>query len=187
MGTILGASYYQLKYCLRNKLRQATGDPDFLYRHYVGKPFYDTDALNTYTAELIKSGRPFMMGRFGAVELFNMRVAEFHMENKKEKACEQLFTCAGFFPNDTSLLPRFNDIMKDACRQTDILGLWQNACEDYYIRRYCNDLSATCRLISLEPWRSKNPWSAALAGKKVLVVHPFEESIQDQYLSLIHI
>lgn len=71
--------------------------------------------------------------------------------------------------------------MKDACRQTDILGLWQNACEDYYIRRYCNDLSATCRLISLEPWRSKNPWSAALAGKKVLVVHPFEESIQDQY------
>ena len=29
MGTILGASYYQLKYCLRNKLRQATGDPDF--------------------------------------------------------------------------------------------------------------------------------------------------------------
>ena len=125
MGTILGASYYQIKYCLRNKLRQATGDPDFLYRHYVGKPFYDTDALNTYTAELIKSGRPFMMGRFGAVELFNMRVAEFHMENKKEKACEQLFTCAGFFPNDTSLLPRFNDIMKDACRQTDILGLWQ--------------------------------------------------------------
>ena len=103
------------------------------------------------------------------------------MENKKEKACEQLFTCAGFFPNDTSLLPRFNDIMKDACRQTDILGLWQNACEDYYIRRYCNDLSATCRLISLEPWRSKNPWSAALAEKKVLVVHPFEESIQDQY------
>ena len=47
MGTILGASYYQLKYCLRNKLRQATGDPDFLYRHYVGKPFYDTDALNS--------------------------------------------------------------------------------------------------------------------------------------------
>lgn len=110
-----------------------------------------------------------MMGRFGAVELFNMRVAEFHMENKKEKACEQLFTCAGFFPNDTSLLPRFNDIMKDACRQTDILGLWQNACEDYYIRRYCNDLSATCRLISLEPWRSKNPWSAALAEKRYLL------------------
>ena len=136
MGTILGASYYQLKYCLRNKLRQVTGDSDFLYRHYVGKPFYDTDALNTYTAELIKSGRPFMMGRFGAVELFNMRVAEFHMENKKEKACEQLFTCAGFFPNDPALLPRFNDVMKDACRQTDILGLWQNACEDYYIRRY---------------------------------------------------
>ena len=65
MGTILGASYYQLKYCLRNKLRQATGDPDFLYRHYVGKPFWDADVLNTFTVELMKSGRLFMMVLFG--------------------------------------------------------------------------------------------------------------------------
>ena len=98
MGTILGASYYQLKYCLRNKLRQATGDPDFLYRHYVGKPFYDTDALNTYTAELIKSGRPFMMGRFGAVELFNMRVAEFIWKTKKRKPANSFLPAPVFSP-----------------------------------------------------------------------------------------
>ena len=95
MGTILGASYYQLKYCLRNKLRQATGDPDFLYRHYVGKPFYDTDALNTYTAELIKSGRPFMMGRFGAVELL---LPNFIWKTKKRKPANSFLPAPVFSP-----------------------------------------------------------------------------------------
>ena len=33
----------------------------------------------------------------------------------------------------------------------------------------------------MEPWRYEKPWSAALKGKKVLVIHPFEQSIQEQY------
>ena len=37
-------------------------------------------------------------------------------------------------------------------------------------------------LFRLEPWlASGRPWSAALAGKKVLVIHPFESTIQEQY------
>ena len=181
MGTIIGAAYYQLKYYFRRRLRTAVPESDWIYRHYVHRKFYDTESLNRLTAELIHSGKPFMMGRFGAVELFNMRTAEFHLDSKQEKACEQLSTCAGFFPADTSLLPRFNDVMKDACAVTDILGIWQNSCEDYYIKKYCPKELATCQLISLEPWRCKHPWSAALKGKKVLVIHPFEESIRDQY------
>ncbi len=31
------------------------------------------------------------------------------------------------------------------------------------------------------PFLYKNPWSAALKGKKVLVIHPFEETIIKQY------
>ena len=181
LGTIIGASYYQLKYYVRNQIKARAPESDFIYEHYVGKPFWDTDTLNTKVADMIKSGKPFMMGRFGAVELFNMRVDEFRLTGKQEKACEQLSTCAGFFPNDTALLPKFNEVMKDACMATDVLGIWQNACEDYYIKKYCPNLKGTCRLISIEPWRSKMPWSAALAGKKVLIVHPFEESIQSQY------
>lgn len=33
----------------------------------------------------------------------------------------------------------------------------------------------------LNPYWSKEPWSRALKGKKVLVVHPFVDSIQKQY------
>jgi hypothetical protein len=122
-----------------------------------------------------------MMGRFGAVEMFNMRTVEFNRRNKLEKSCEQLYTCAGFFPNDTSLIPRFCETMKAACHETDILGIWQTPCEDYFIEKYCDELMATCQLRSLEPWWYDNPWSAALKGKKVLVIHPFEDSVKKQY------
>lgn len=36
-------------------------------------------------------------------------------------------------------------------------------------------------LIDLEPYRHKFPWTQVLEGKKVLVIHPFEASISQQY------
>lgn len=181
MKNIIGESYYYLKYTVRRKLREKYQEADWLYRHYANKPYWDMDALNRNVAELIRSGEPFMMGRFGSTELFNMRVDEFHQTNKQQKACQQFRAFSGFFPEDVSLLPRFNQLMKEACQEVDVLGVWQQFCEDYYIRTYCKNLKATTKLISLEPWRSSSPWSAALAGKRVLVVHPFEDSIRQQY------
>ena len=35
----------------------------------------------------------------------------------------------------------------------------------------------------LEPWFFNNPWTKALEGKKILVIHPFENTIQSQYLN----
>lgn len=181
MKNIIGESYYQLKYITRNKIKQINSNSDWVYRHYVGKPFLDVDALNKKVYTQILSGEPFMMGRFGAFELFNMRTAEFHRKSNAAKACDLLSTCAGFFPNDPARIPRFNEVMKDACAQVDILGIWQNPCEDYYIKHYCTSLSGTCLLEAIEPWNCTAPWSAALKGKKVLVIHPFEDSILKQY------
>lgn len=181
MNNIIGESYYQLKYIARNKFKEAHKDSDWIYRHYVGKPFLDIESLNAAIEEKISSGTPFMLGRFGAVELFNMRVNEFHRKDQIEKAFQQLYTNAGFFPNDSSQLPRFAEVMTDACHQVDFLGIWQNPCEDYFIRHYCTSLQGTCLLEAIEPWNCSHPWSAALKGKKVLVVHPFEESILNQY------
>lgn len=97
MGTIIGASYYQFKYALRNRLRAKAPGSDWLYRHYVGKPFLDTEAANRLTAELITAGTPFMMGRFGAVELFNMRTAEFHLNGKRRRPASSSAPVPDFF------------------------------------------------------------------------------------------
>ena len=34
---------------------------------------------------------------------------------------------------------------------------------------------------TLEPYLHDNPWSEALAGKKILVIHPFNKTIENQY------
>lgn len=38
------------------------------------------------------------------------------------------------------------------------------------------------RLVELRPWEHANPWSEVLEDKVVLVIHPFDSSIQSQYL-----
>lgn len=54
--------------------------------------------------------------------------------------------------------------------------------EEYYLNSYGDKQLKTTYLLDLEPWSSpEKPWSAALKGKKVLVIHPFKETIERQY------
>ena len=62
----------------------------------------------------------------------------------------------------------------------DVLGIWYNVGENETINKYCPK-SKLIPLSSIEPYFHKNPWSMHLKGKKVLVIHPFSESIEKQY------
>ena len=56
--------------------------------------------------------------------------------------------------------------------------------EDFYIKNNMKSLSNISYLLDIEPWSNDyKHWSTALSGKKVLVIHPFEESIKSQYLN----
>jgi hypothetical protein len=60
----------------------------------------------------------------------------------------------------------------------DVLGSWLTA-----ERVFKEQLSSATKvhLEELPPHRHADPWSEALAGKTVLVIHPFTKSIQAQY------
>jgi hypothetical protein len=62
--------------------------------------------------------------------------------------------------------------------EVDILGSWLN--DEKYLNK---QLTTSKRVVleDLEPFFTKNPWTRALKGKKVLVVHPFAETIVAQY------
>ena len=59
------------------------------------------------------------------------------------------------------------------------LALWNVGAEREVIRG-C-DATRFTELRALEPYYHARPWSAALAGKRVLVVHPFRKTILSQY------
>jgi hypothetical protein len=87
---------------------------------------------------------------------------------------------AGFFPLDDKSLDAFAEMYLEHIPQVDLMGVWFNQYEDVICNTYCPDAELV-DLDCLEPFRFSAPWSALLAGQKVLVVHPFVESIRKQY------
>jgi hypothetical protein len=134
--------------------------------------------------ELIAGNAPLMVSRLGSVELSCLH---FYLKNRQAKKSpystkikSHMFNHAGFFPVDDNSLDSFAELYLEELKQTDIMGVWFNPYEDVICNSWCTD-AALVELACLEPYRFSNPWSAGLAGKKVLVVHPFAESIQQQY------
>ena len=160
-------------------------------RMVAGRWLLSTPKANEIIGRAITDGAPFWAGRFGDTELkmvYQTLLHRMHPEKDgREAALRQLCTNAGFFPYNMSLGEKFSDLMLESCAHIDLLGEWGRYMEDYIYVKYQPHTRLT-QLSRLEPWnmyqypRSNiKPWSYALKGKKVLVVHPFEESIRSQY------
>ena len=152
--------------------------------HYAGRPVYSADEINQILYDKIMSGKPFMAARFGSTELLNMRAYDFPVSGKYSLDFHFNHLCewSGFFPRDYSLLGEFVRVMKKSAAEVDVLAIWYHAFEDYYMNRLMKKDVDCTYLLNFEPWSSeKVHWSAALKGKKVLVIHPFAETIRAQY------
>lgn len=178
-----------LNYLIRGKLRllkikkiDAIPYMNTIHNKFASKRIEGISEIQGRMAQDIRTGKPFMVGRLGAVELANMRAYEFDDKRILEKDIQQLCDCAGFFPSDIKLLPEFYDEMIAGCRNCDYLAAWFQPFEDYYIKHFFQKNMHMTYLHFIDPFRCpQNPWTAALEGKKVLVVHPQAELIARQY------
>ena len=156
-------------------------------KHFGGKKFLSEQAGNDYITYLINSNAPAMIARYGANELAIMRqIEEKRLGIRKEVSdilIQQFCNGAGFFPADIIEVERFSHLMLEAGKNVDLLGVWMkpvNPMENYFVKKYDQDVITT-PLRALEPWYHNHPWSAALKGKNVLVIHPFADTIQKQF------
>ncbi len=122
--------------------------------------------------EKVKSGKPFMLGRFGSSEVRGIFKNEFDI----------LCFYAGFFPRDKSLLSKFKKVYLDAAKSLDILAIWN------YKNHFLNKIKLLRTLPNIEniiPLPAAGgidrPWIKELKGKKILVIHPFKKTIESQY------
>ena len=149
---------------------------------YSGRPILNMADTNSVIGEAIQSGKPFMVCRFGSTELATIKTFDFELTNKYEGQMERVHTLSGLFPETADTGKRFTELMLDSIPDADLIGIWPQAFEEYYLKQYGSDTLKCTWLEYLEPWNyPENPWSAALKGKKVLVVHPFIDSIEQQY------
>lgn len=145
---------------------------------YAGMGLLTEAQGNECIKRFVNGDAPFLLGRFGAVE---MHCVSRWMSGQKctEEERNQAFYAAGIFPNDQSTINHFCEVYSESIKCVDILGVWEVTGEKKAIKRYCSH----ARLIpsrSIEPYYFDAPWSAALDRKKVLIVHPFIGSIVGQ-------
>ena len=135
---------------------------------------------NRHILNLIGSGQPLLISRIGHTEGRIVGEWLFHGGHYGELTHKQAHQNAGIFPVEGSLLTHFSEIYSAALLEVDLLGFWQTS----YQARWLASLPKRpllAPLESLEPYFHPQPWSSALAGRRVLVVHPFARSIASQY------
>lgn len=161
----------------------------------------DGESLNGYIWQALESSSPFMVARFGSIELesglysyllskpllarykmfLQRKISFLHKDDSYARSLvEPLCNNAGFFPKDISLLKEFSKTMQTDAAILDCCCCccWES--EDLFADIYSQSIKFA-KLEDMEPYDYSQPWSKALEGKKVLVIHPFEKSIKAQY------
>lgn len=144
----------------------------------------------------ILEGKPLMIARFGSTELNcilnyyfiqqgllgnvkNIFLGIPYFLKMKSGIVNNMEVLSGFFPPTSANIERFCEMSLKDLPEIDILGSWLN--QEKFLYQYFNHQHVRVRLGDITPLRHTHPWSIALEGKKVLVVHPFEDTIIKQY------
>lgn len=165
-------------------MRRVIGRSRFKRSKYYGEKIGDYYDANRRIADGILGDKPFLACRFGDAEL---RTVVYALENKlgirkgfPDYIRKKMSVCAGFFKTDDENMLKFGDLFLSCCKEIDVIGVWYNLMEDYIIHNFAPNAHCV-ELDGLAPYMTDIPWSAALKGKKVLVIHPFKDSIEKQY------
>ena len=147
----------------------------------------DADKASEIIIGALSSEKPIMISRCGATELnatlnykkkhplsFLRSICPFWIGERTKK---NMINLSGFFPSNDKTLSQFSDLIYRITSDIDILGTWIGNENLMPLPKECIKIF----LPRIEPFWSKTPWTKCLEGKKIVVIHPFAESISQQY------
>lgn len=172
------------------------------YRKFNSKEFLppecncDRQSSNDIIFELLSTGKPCMIARYGTTELncinnylcvhssepFLLRCWNYisdktHTPWWNKDHFKTMSMWSGIFPEGEDTANKFSERYLNDSKEIDIL-----ACHQYYEKFMpLRDDVQRIQLEMLYPFFVERPWSRYLKNKKVLVIHPFEASIKSQY------
>ena len=160
------------------------------FRNPTRKIFKGNKA-HTFIANTIRKAKPAAFGKIGDIECtalsWHLEIGRFYKYTWTSPTYGQLglYEQAGVFPKSKEIYHRFCDLLLDRLKDIDACALWFNPGESELTKKNCPH-STFIELTSLEPYfNTENPWSLELAGKKILVIHPFADSIHNQFSEAI--
>ena len=149
-----------------------------------GNKIYSIEDGERLIHDIVQLGKPCMIGRIGSTEMQTINaVTSVECGLRKELDSiyvDTVYNNAGFFPKSNDAISDFVELYRKSCTNVDVAALLMNRDEDYFFHRYGNKIEYVV-LNALEPYYSSNPWTSALHGKRVLIIHPFTKTIISQY------
>lgn len=136
---------------------------------------------NDLIRQLILSDEPCMIARLGATESRCIEKWMNHKDFDKENL-ENIKQLSGVFPNDSNSIAEFCEVYTEGILDIDVLAVWGVTAERNIYKKYC-PTAKLINIMSLEPFFYDNPWSSAIRGKKLLILHPFVETIKKQLIN----
>jgi hypothetical protein len=180
-----------------NKLRKiachGNYDEDGGMRHVV---MIHRECASDLIYDMLMDDQPRMITRFGRTELriirryYNYKAAGLLKRSARyiigrtgpfwwdDSDRQDIMELSGVFPSTNETLEKFSKLNLEILPEIDILASW--CAGEWDVRKEIENANLI-GLLDLEPFRNRQPWSRALAGKRVLVVHPFEKTIRSQY------
>ncbi len=160
------------------------------HRGYEALSYHSTSVFqiqkgNEYIKTLISNGSHGAIGKVGSVELLALKHYlkkrnELNRQLIWEKHKKELYINAGVFPPNYDVFDRWSEFFINTLKDMTVVGVWFHIGESELIKKYCRRAKLV-PIRSFEPYYSEKPWTILLEGKKVLVMHPFIDSITKQF------
>lgn len=165
---------------MSNNLSQKTHK--FL-KHFLRLSFFEGDICSTIIKEELIKDKPSMIARFGSTEIKAILFPQSPYILKtllRKRVFTNMETLSGFFPATEENIQKFANQMIEDMKLLDILGSWR--IEERLLQKNF-PTAKRIELKALEPYFQKDPWTEVLKGKRILVIHPFSQTIENQYFN----
>lgn len=131
--------------------------------------------------KLLEGNKPCMISRFGSTELQTLSYIRFYplFLPLKKRTFYNIQFASGFFPVTFENLKGFYKLYKDDVKELDMLVSWR--IEEALFKNWIDKCVQVKKTTLDSFYEHSHPWTYALKGKKILVVHPFAETIESQY------
>jgi hypothetical protein len=156
---------------------------------------YEAHSGNEIISKLLKANSSFAISRLGLVEA---ELVKNYLETKSNPTINAILgnrmelelelmkkaqINAGVFPMNTSNMNEFCEEYYNSINKIDLFGIWNFIPFERKLIRSKNKNALLLEASSLDPFRFEKPWTDHLKGKNVLIIHPFTNTIVEQYKS----
>ena len=146
---------------------------------------------NQFIKEVIESGKPFFIGRIAGIELKIAHSVSFRRPIDMVHEIEELENNAGIHIKDIKSLHAYTNALLTSYSNCTAIAEWETTGEVFALTGDGQQLVSkrTPRIPkimaqSLEPYYVQPSWMPALRGKRILIIHPFAKTIQQQLPNL---